>query len=403
MRPVRRCIPLAVVVAACLAHPLTASAGAGNTLHELALRYAPVVRLSEQEAPCARGESFEPIDVNAIFGQRDVVLRGPSNLAKTGPTALDLAPGLESYALDFPGNALSSSACSYEQWQRRITVRYRPTVSAHVATESGRLALPVLVLLRHNDFNNLHEGHWELIQLDFDAATPAAALRTAPFEVGYSQHVGAERAEWDAPKLELAGRTHPIVSGRGLARELLLRGALPRAQRGRGPRGRRLERALARAQAEGGGDPGKHRGRGGGVSVARIQGPLGRAAPGFYDAPTGPNTKDEWTQPLTWANGTWRSKSFALAGGRSLGPTATKFFCTAVGGASTALILVATHPSASLTVVLVALALLLWLATRTRWRPGPSTELRRQRSWGSLVTAAARSTAATPGSSFRSG
>jgi hypothetical protein len=96
--------------------------------------------------------------------------------------------------------------------------------------------------------------------------------------------------------------------------------------------------------------------------VARIQGSLGRAAPGFYDAPTGPNTKDEWTQPLTWANGTWRSKSFALAGGRSLGPTATKFFCTAVGGASTALILVATHPSASLAVVLVALALLLWLA-----------------------------------------
>jgi hypothetical protein len=169
------------------------------------------VRLSEQQAPCARGESFEPIDVDAIFGNDKVTLRGPSGYTKVAPSAADVSSDHDGYALDFPGNALSSSACSYETWQRQMTAGRRATVYAHVATESGKLALQYWFFYVYNDFNNLHEGDWELIQLDFDAATPSAALGAHPFEVGYSQHAGAERAEWGAPKLELVGRTHPVV------------------------------------------------------------------------------------------------------------------------------------------------------------------------------------------------
>jgi hypothetical protein len=217
IRAVRRCIlPAAALAAACFAHPLTASAGTGDALHELASRYAPVVRLSEQQAPCARGESFEPIDVNAIFGNDDVTLRGPSGFAKVAPSTADIASDHEGYALDFPGNALSSSACSYETWQRKITAGRAATVYAHVATESGELALQYWLFYVYNDFNNLHEGDWELIQLDFDAATPAAALATHPFEVGYSQHAGAERAEWDArSSSSSAGRTRSSIRPRG--------------------------------------------------------------------------------------------------------------------------------------------------------------------------------------------
>jgi hypothetical protein len=349
------------------------------------------VRLSEQEAPCARGESFEPIDVNAIFGDDEVTLRGPSNFAKAAPSAADVASDHEGYALDFPGNALSSSACSYETWQRRITEGRAATVYAHVATESGKLALQYWFFYVYNDFNNLHEGDWELIQLDFDATTPVAALRTHPFEVGYSQHAGAERAEWGAPKLELVDRTHPLVYPAEGSHANYFSGAL----------------FLGRSSAEGVGCddtnepwrelrpnvdvvPQDARAALAAFPWLGYEGRWGERRRGFYDAPTGPSTKDEWTQPIAWASETWRSKSFALAGGRSLGPTATKFFCRAVGGASTALLLVARHPSASAAVVVVALAVLLWLATRTRWRPGPSTELRQQRSWGSVVTGAAR-------------
>jgi hypothetical protein len=389
-----RCSALVAVVAVvCCASVQTASAA--NPLHELVARYTPVVRLSEQIAPCAGGESFEPIDIDAILGNDEVLLRGPSRFVKAGPRAADLASDRRGFALDFPGNALSSSACSYEQWQRRITAGRAPTLYAHVATEFGKLALQYWFFYVYNDFNNKHEGDWELIQLDFDAATPAAALRTHPFDAGYSQHAGAERADWGAPKLELVDATHPVVYPAEGSHANYFSGAL----------------YLGRSAAEGVGcDDTNEPWRELTPTVAVIpqtsraalaafpwlgfHGRWGERRPGFYDAPTGPNTTEQWAEPLTWANGTWRSRSFALAGGRSLGPTATKFFCGAVGGASTALILVADHPSASLAVVAIAVLLLIWLATRTRWRPGLSTDLRQRRPWGTLVTAAARTYAA---------
>ena len=57
----------------------------------------------------------------------------------------------------------------------------------------GRLALQYWFFYVFNDFNDKHEGDWEMIQLDFDAADGAGAHPT-PVEVGYSQHEGAERA-----------------------------------------------------------------------------------------------------------------------------------------------------------------------------------------------------------------
>ena len=111
----------------------------------LAETYAPVVRLVEQKEECGPGEPYEPIDVDVLFDEPTVALRGPWNsvdLVKIAPTARDLA-GLYEYHLDFPGNALDPG-CSYERWGRRITEGSVPTVYAHVATERarpGKLAL----------------------------------------------------------------------------------------------------------------------------------------------------------------------------------------------------------------------------------------------------------------------
>ena len=38
---------------------------------------------------------------------------------------------------------------------------------------------------RFNNWNNLHEGDWEMIQLDFDAPTAQQALGTKPALVGH--------------------------------------------------------------------------------------------------------------------------------------------------------------------------------------------------------------------------
>ena len=90
----------------------------------------------------------------------------------------------------------------------------RPAVYAHVATEPGypgRLALQYWIFYAYNDWNNLHEGDWENVQLVFDAATAAEALTRKPVSIGYSQHEGAERADWGDAKLELVDGRHPVV------------------------------------------------------------------------------------------------------------------------------------------------------------------------------------------------
>ena len=91
---------------------------------------------------------------------------------------------------------------------------HEPTVYAHVATEAahpGKLALQYWIFYTYNDWNNLHEGDWEMIQLLFDAADAEEALGEEPVSVGYSQHEGAEGADWGDEKLELVDGRRPVV------------------------------------------------------------------------------------------------------------------------------------------------------------------------------------------------
>src|SRR4029079_19345280 len=127
-------------------------------------------------------------------------------------TAKDLR-GRYEYHLDFPGNALDPG-CDYERWSRLITKGKQPAVYAHVATDPGhpgKLALQYWLFYAFNEFNNLHEGDWEMIQLVFDAGDARHALETQPVEVGYSSHEGAERAAWGDDQLALVDGTHPVV------------------------------------------------------------------------------------------------------------------------------------------------------------------------------------------------
>ena len=209
----RRLAALAAAIALVSLAVTGVASAAGGPEQELADRYAPVVRLVEQKEECGPGEPYRPIDINAILGEPTVALRGPwtgSDLVKIAPTGADLGKGLYEYHLDFPGNPLRPG-CSYEQWARRVTQGTKPTTYAHVATEKGRLALQYWFFYPFNDFNNTHEGDWEMIQLNFDAPDAQQALETHPTEVGYSQHEGAERAAWDDEKLNRVGGTHPVV------------------------------------------------------------------------------------------------------------------------------------------------------------------------------------------------
>ena len=74
-------------------------------------------RSSSRRRSAGYGETYEPIDVDLLFDEPTVALRGPWNvtdLVKIGPAAGDLDDRFE-YHLDFPGSTLEPG-CDYERW-----------------------------------------------------------------------------------------------------------------------------------------------------------------------------------------------------------------------------------------------------------------------------------------------
>ena len=384
---------ISVLVAAALAFPALARADLADET-ELAERYAPVVRIVEQAQECGYGEKYGPIDVDLLFDEPTVALRGPWNvtdLVKIGPAAGDLGNRFD-YHLDFPGSALEPG-CDYERWTKRLIEGSDPTVYAHVATDPahpGMLALQYWLFYTYNEFNNLHEGDWEMIQLNFDAADARAALDEEPVAVGYSSHEGAERADWGEDKLELVDGTHPVVypgagSHANKYTEALYIGSSAEAGVGcddtRGPH-LELRPDVKTIPSEAG------------AAAAAFpwivfEGRWGELQPAFFNGPTGPNLKRQWTEPIAWSEG-WRDRSYAVPTGGVFGTDATDFFCSAVARGSTALIQLLRNPTVALLVLGALIALVAFLVTRTTWRPVAPLRLARRRTWGQILSSAGR-------------
>jgi hypothetical protein len=381
------------VLAFLVAAALSGQAFAQSPDQQLAERYAPVVRLVAQPEPCEHGEPFEPIDADLVLGNPEVALHGSwsqSAVVKVGPTAKDLSAGLFGYHLDFPGDALHPG-CDYENWERHLIPGTKPLTYARVVTEPQyphQLALQYWFFYVYNDWNDKHEGDWEMIQLDFPVGTAAEALSSRPREVGFSQHEGGERADWGSDKLQVVGGTHPVVYpamgshanyynanlwlGRSAAQGVGCDDTV-------GPsRQLRPEVVLFPTATD--------------AYLAAFPwlgyvGGWGEEHPQFYGGPTGPNTKTQWTEPITWANESWRDSAFAIPAGNSLGTSTTDFFCGAVAAGSSVLTKLVANPTAVLITLAVLLVILIWLCSRTRWDETAPFRVARRRPWGSLVTA----------------
>jgi hypothetical protein len=390
-----------VAVATVCALTLAGPAVAGPE-EDLAARYAPVVRLVEQAEECGPGEPYRPSDIDAFLDEETISLRGPwrsNDLVEIAPGAEDLGRGLYEYNLDFPGDALNPG-CDYERWARRVTEGTEPTVYAHVATEEGvpdRVALQYWLYYPFNDWNNLHEGDWEMIQLVFEAGSAEEALAGGgPLEVGYSQHEGAERADWGDEKLELDDGTHPVVhpaagSHANFYEEALFLGRS--AEQGVGcddttgptvelrPEVRTIPGDAAAARQA--------------FPWIAFEGRWGERQRAFYNGPTGPNLKSQWTAPLTWAED-WRDRSYAVPAGGHLGTDATDFFCSAVATGSSFVRKLVENPQQIVLGLAILAALVLFLATRTSWRPSAPLRVGRRRSWGQTLTASGRMYASRP-------
>jgi hypothetical protein len=396
MVPSVRALGLAAVVAATFTAVLASPLRAADDSLALAQRYAPVVRLVEQKEPCKHGEAYHPTDVNLVLGNPEVALRGPwdrTNIIKVAPTAKDLSNGLFDYHLDFPGSAVAPG-CRYDEWSHRVNQGHAPKIYARIVTEPAfpkQLALQYWSFYLFNDFNDKHEGDWEMIQLDFDASTAAQALQRKPSLVGFSQHEGAESARWGDSKLEIIDRTHPVVYLALGSHANYFTSALH----------------LGRSAAQGvgcddtSGPSTQLRPQVALIPTAKsgylraypwlgFDGHWGEEHEGFYNGPTGPTTKLQWTQPITWANTEWHDNSFSVPAGGSAGTTATGFFCGVVASGSSLLTAVVRSPSPVYIALAVLLVLILWLASRTSWQPSAPLHLEHRRPWGAIVNATRR-------------
>jgi hypothetical protein len=380
---------LSVALAALLAAPVARADLADETA--LAERFAPVVRLVEQTEECGPGEPYEPTDVDLLFDEPTVALRGPwrpTDLVKIGPSARDLRDRYE-YHLDFPGDALNPG-CDYERWARRLTAGHAPTVYAHVATEAarpGRLALQYWLFYPFNDFNNLHEGDWEMIQLVFDADDPSEALDQDPVSVGYSSHEGAEQADWDDDKLELVDGTHPVVypaagSHANKYTDALYLGSSAEAGVGcddtRGPHvEQRPDVRTIPSDPEAAPEA---------FPWIAFEGRWGELQKAFFNGPTGPNLKKQWESPISWSEG-WRDRSYAVPTGGIFGTGATDLFCSGVERGSRGLILLLRSPGWVAVLLAVLVALVAFVIVRATWTPVAPLRPGRRRSWGQILSA----------------
>ena len=391
-RRIRRALAAILATICGLAWAGTALADAEQDLAE---RYAPVVRLVEQVEECGHGEPYRPMDVDLLFGDPTVALRGPWNttdLVKIGPTAKDIA-GLYEYHLYCPGHG-REPGCTYDMWARRLEAGSQPTVDAHVATDPtypGRLALQYWFFYAFNDFNNTHEGDWEMIQLVFEADGAEEALRAdAPSVVLYSSLVGGARAAWYDDKLALLDGTHPVVypaagSHANKFTDALYLGSSADAGVGcddtRGPHSqlRPTVRTI----------PSDAISAAAGFPWTTYEGRWGELQRAFYNGPTGPNLKRQWTAPIDWAEG-WRDRSYAVPTGGLFGTGATDLFCSGVEEASAALTSMLRSPTATLLVLAIVIGLVVYAIVKATWTPAAPLRIGRRRSWGQTLSASAR-------------
>ena len=389
----RRLVLLGIAALAIVASPSRA-ATPGEAAQKLAERYVPIAMLREQtDPPCKTSEEqYQPTSVDAVLGSPTVTLThelpdGELEAVKQAPTAADIAGLRDGYYLDYEGKVLGNTCVYARAFRKLVEEGKAPAITyAHVAREPNHegFALQYWFYWYFNQFNDLHEGDWEGMQLSFDSNVVADALGEEPSEVIVFQHAGGERANWEDGKVQKEG-THPVVYPAAGSHATFYDSAvyLGNGQNGSGVgcdntseplRELRLRPVLLPETAP------EH----GAFQWLSYRGRWGEREKSYNNGPTGPVTKTVWREPFAWM-AQQRSTSPRLPGGSVVGPTVTNVFCGAVV-AVTDLTHIATKskPTAYAIVAAVLLALLAFFGL-TRWGPVDLEQLRARRAFGQLL------------------
>jgi hypothetical protein len=396
-RPRLLSLALACLASLLPAAPAVAAASATRPAQELAETYAPITMLREQtEPPCdTKAEQYQPTSVHTVLGNPTVTLthdvpgKGLEKVKKA-PTAADIAGLPDGYYLDLEGSALGDTCVYARAFQKLVDEGRAPAITyAHIAREPNHpgFALQYWFFWYFNQFNDLHEGDWEGMQLTFDSDTASEALGEEPSEIILFQHAGGERADWNDSKVKKDG-TRPIVYPAAGSHATFYDAAvyIENGQHGSGVGCDNTSEPLRELSVTPVLLP----------EVASERGPFkwltyegrwGEKEKGYNNGPTGPTTKTVWQEPFAWM-AEQRTTSPRLPGGSIAGPQITGAFCGAVAAASDFINLEArSRPLAILTLVAL-LALIALFVGVTRWRPVDLQQLRARRAFGQLVRTA---------------
>ena len=361
---------------------------------QLADRFAPILMLKAQQEVCSTdGEQYRPGPVDILLDNPEIALRQVSRddpVVMRGPGASDLFGLGEGFFLDFPGNSLIPG-CIYERDFQRYTGDRPAVIYAHIVQqpdEPGLLFVQYWFYWYYNDWNNKHESDWEGITLQFEASSVEEALRTQPVAVGYAQHEGGERADWDGSQLEREG-DRPVVYPSAGSHASYFSSAV----------------YLGRGASEGFGcdntdgpslrvdpdvillpdsvtDPNDP------LAWLAYRGRWGERQDGPFNGPTGPAVKDRWLQPAPWFE-ELRSSSVVIPAGDSQAASVVGVFCSVVAAGSTTLVDFSVSPlRVALTFGVLGLVVS-FLLRRTDWSVVPPTPIRLRRRAGQIIRAAA--------------
>lgn len=305
---------------------------------QLAERWGPIAVLRDQIANCDRnGEGYFPAPVESVLGNPEVALKladSPSSatdtVIKMGPTAQDIANLDDQYYLDFPGNP-RRPGCVFETDFKRFAAEndLKPTTYAHIVvdTETHQVVVQYWLWWYFNDWNNLHEGDWEVVQVVFDAGSIESALAAEPVRYAYAQHGGGELANPGASKLHIQDG-HPVI--------------YPAA----GSHATHYEQELYLGWGENGTGFGCDNSRPPGTEMplevvvvpnepdpnsefgwATFGGRWGERQPWEFNGPRSPNLTFRWADPVSDMSD-WRYSSLIVPGSGLLGPNTTDSFCS---------------------------------------------------------------------------
>ena len=362
-------IPLAIVLGLLLseasparAEPALTSGGSNSGMQvvmyqqasdaeqELADRYAPVVYLRQINSDICdtENEGFDPIAVDFVLGREEISLRvsesgdpaGPMQTVTDVPAASDLHSRDSAHFLDFPGTPVRPG-CVYRQYyaDRLANEDVQHVAYAHIYQEPGtdELALQYWMFYYFNDWNNDHEGDWEMVMFFFDADSAEEALSQEPTRLVYAQHGGGERADWGDEKLSLEDGRPVVYSARGAHASFFeQRVYLGLVENGTGfgcettvgPHRRlALDAIVVPHEPTGPDDP---------FAWLAFEGRWGEMRRSEWNGPTGPNDKTSWTQPVTWGDGV-RDTSLYVPVFEGFGQSPIDFFCGMISGGSTVL------------------------------------------------------------------